>query len=132
MPYTKRMPHYNSPNELISYILDEKNDSEKVAATSSINCKVESALLSFTRTQKKFDMRGNRVAYHVIQSFSPNDNITPEQANEIGKRLCEELYPDFECVISTHIDRGHIHNHIAINSINLNGKKLDDRQANPK
>lgn len=132
MPYTKRMPHYNSPKELISYILDEKNDDEKVATTSSINCKVESALLNFTRTQKKFDMRGNRVAYHVIQSFSPKDNITPEQANEIGKRLCEELYPDFECVISTHIDKGHIHNHIAINSINLNGKKLDDRLANPK
>ncbi len=132
MPYTKRMPHYGSPKELISYILDEKNDGEKVAATSSINCKVESALLSFTRTQKKFDMRGNRVAYHVIQSFSPNDTITPEQANEIGKRLCEELYPDFECIISTHIDKGHIHNHIAINSINLNGKKLDDRLANPK
>lgn len=132
MPYTKRMPHYGSPKELISYILDEKNDGEKVAVSSAINCKVDSALLSFNRTQKKFDMRGNRVAYHVIQSFSPDDEITPEQANEIGKKLCEELYSDFECVICTHIDRGHIHNHIAINSINLDGRKLDDRLANPK
>ena len=132
MPYTKRLPHYGSPTELISYILDEKNDGEKVAFTSSINCNVESALLSFNRTQKKFEMRGNRVAYHIIQSFSPKDTITPEQANEIGKKLCEELYPNFECVISTHIDKGHIHNHIAVNSINLSGKKLDDRLANPK
>lgn len=132
MPYTKRLAHYGSPKELISYILDEKNNGEKVAITSSLNCKVESALLGFNRTQRKFDMKGNRVAYHVIQSFSPKDEITPEQANEIGKKLCEELYPNFECVISTHIDRGHIHNHIAINAINLNGKKLDDRLANAK
>lgn len=132
MPYTKRVPHYGSPKELISYILDEKNDGEKVAVKSAINCKEDFALLDFMRTQNDFEMKGNRVAYHVIQSFSPNDNITPEQANEIGKRLCEELYPDFQCVISTHIDRGHIHNHIAINSISLKGKKLDDRLANPK
>ncbi len=132
MPYTKRLPHYGSPKELISYILDKKNNGEKVAVASSINCNIDFALPNFINTQKKFDIKGNRVAYHVIQSFSPKDTITPEQANEIGKRLCEELYPDFQCVISTHIDRGHIHNHIAINSISLNGRKLDDRLANPK
>lgn len=132
MPYTKRMPHYGSPKELISYILDKKHDGEKVAITSAINCKEDFALLDFMRIQNDFEMKGNRVAYHVMQSFSPNDNITPEQANEIGKKLCEELYPDFQCLISTHIDKGHIHNHIAINSISLKGRKLDDRLANPK
>ncbi len=132
MPYTKRMPHYNSPKELLEYILDEKNYGEKVAVASSINCKVTTALSEYIRTQKKFDMKGNRVSYHVIQSFSPDDKISPEQANEIGKRLCEELYPDFQCVISTHIDRGHIHNHISINAISLDGRKLDDRLANEK
>ena len=70
--------------------------------------------------------------YHIIQSFSPKDDITPEQANEIGKKLCEELYPDFQCVISTHIDKGHIHNHISINAINLYGRKLEDRLSNEK
>lgn len=132
MPYTKRMPHYGSPKELISYILDKKHDGEKVAITSAINCKEDFALLDFMRIQNDFKMKGNRVAYHVMQSFSPHDNITPEQANEIGKKLCEELYPDFQCLISTHIDKGHIHNHIAINSISLKGRKLDDRLANPK
>ena len=79
------------------------------------------------RTQKRFNMQGNRVAYHIIQSFSPNDSITPAQANRIGKKLCQELYPNYECVISTHMDKGHIHNHIALNAINLNGTKLNDR-----
>lgn len=132
MPVTKRDPHYGSPKNLIEYILDEKNHGDKVGITSSINCNVETALLEFKDIQKKYEMQGNRVAYHIIQSFSPKDNITPEQANEIGKKLCEELYPNFQCVISTHIDKGHIHNHIAVNAINLDGKKLEDRLSNNK
>lgn len=93
---------------------------------------METALSEFLKVQEKFEMTGNRVAYHIIQSFSPKDNITPQQANEIGKRLCQELYPEYQCVISTHSDRGHLHNHISINAINLNGKKLDDRLGNSK
>lgn len=132
MPVTKREPHYGSPQNLIEYILDENNYGDKVGIASSINCNVETALLEFKDIQKKYNMQGNRVAYHIIQSFSPKDDITPEQANEIGKRLCEELYPDFQCVISTHIDKGHIHNHVAVNAINLDGKKLEDRLSNDK
>lgn len=132
MPITKRIAHLGSPRDLIEYILDKKNYGEKVGISSSINCNVETALQEFQDIQKKFNMKGKRIAYHIIQSFSPLDNITAEQANEIGKRLCEQLYPNFQCVISTHIDRGHLHNHIALNSINLNGKKLEDRLTNEK
>ena len=104
MPITKRIAHYGSPKQLIEYL----------------------------DTQKKFNMKGCRVAYHIIQSFSPKDNITPEQANEMGRKLCEELYPDFQCIITTHTDKGHIHNHISINAINLKGRKLEDRLSNEK
>lgn len=63
---------------------------------------------------------GNNLAYHMIQSFSPNDNVTPEQAHEIGKKLADEfLQGKYEYVISTHIDKGHIHNHIVFNSISF-------------
>lgn len=132
MPITKRDAHYGSPKELINYILDEKHDGEKVGIASSLNCNLETALTEYLDIQKKFNMKGRRVAYHIIQSFSPKDDITPEQANEIGKKLCEELYPDFQCVISTHTDKGHIHNHISVNAINLNGRKLEDRLSNEK
>lgn len=132
MPVTKREAHYGSPKELINYILDEKHNGEKVGQVSSINCNPETALLEFKDIQRKYNMKGTRVAYHIIQSFSPKDDITEEQANEIGKRLCEELYPDYQCVISTHIDKGHIHNHICLNAISLDGKKLEDRLSNEK
>ena len=46
--------------------------------------------------------------------------------------MCEELYPDYQCIISTHIDKGHIHNHICLNAISLDGKKLEDRLSNEK
>lgn len=132
MPITKREAHYGSPKELIRYILDEKHDGEKVGQISSINCNAETALLEYKDLQRKFKMKGSRVAYHIIQSFSPKDDITEEQANEIGKRLCEELYSNYQCVIATHIDKGHIHNHISINAISLDGKKLEDRLSNEK
>ena len=132
MPVTKREAHYGSPKELINYILDDKHNGEKVGQVSSINCNVETALLEYKDVQKKFKMKGSRVAYHIIQSFSPKDNITEEQANEIGKKLCEELYSNYQCVIATHIDKGHIHNHISINAISLDGKKLEDRLSNEK
>ena len=132
MPITKREAHYGSPKELINYILDEKHNGEKVGQISSINCNPETALLEFKDIQRKYQMKGNRVAYHIIQSFSPKDNITEEQANEIGKRLCEELYPDFQCIIATHVDKGHIHNHICLSAISINGRKLEDRLANEK
>ena len=132
MPVTKREAHYGSPKELINYILDEKHDGEKVGQVSSINCNPETALLEFKDIQRKYNMKGTRVAYHIIQSFSPKDDITEEQANEIGKRLCEELYPDYQCIISPHIDNGHIHNHICLNAISLDGKKLEDRLSNEK
>lgn len=132
MPVTKRLPHLGSPKNLIEYILDEKNDGEKVGCASSLNCEVETALYQFKDIQKKYKMGGTRGAYHIIQSFSPKDKITVEQANEIGLKLCKELYPNFQCIVSTHNDKGHIHNHICINAINLEGRKLEDRLANEK
>lgn len=55
--------------------------------------------------------RSRNLAYHLIQSFSPDDNITPEQAHALGKKLAAEFGEGkFEYVISTHIDKGHIHN----------------------
>lgn len=132
MPITKRLAHLGTSQNLIDYILDEKNNGEKVGLATSLNCNVETAYYEFKDIQEKFQMKGNRVAYHIIQSFSPKDKITVEQANEIGLKLCQELYPNYQCVISTHIDKGHIHNHISVNAINLSGTKLEDRLANEK
>lgn len=60
----------------------------------------------------------NRVlAHHVIQSFSPDDNLTPEEVNEIGRKTALELTGgDYQFVVATHQDKGHLHNHIIFNT----------------
>lgn len=60
------------------------------------------------------------LAYHMIQSFSPYDKITPEEAHRIGKEFADEvLQGRYEYVISTHVDKGHIHNHIIFNAVSF-------------
>lgn len=131
MPYTKRKAHHGSVHNLLTYIMnDEKTEGGKLV--SAFNCDVYTAEFEMENNRTKWKDKGSRAAYHLIQSFCPEDKITPQEANEIGLKMCKELYPDFQCVVSTHIDKGHLHNHVAICAMNLNGRKLDDRLANEK
>lgn len=81
--------------------------------------------------RKKYEQgygKGQRVlAHHLIQSFSPDDNLTPEQIHEIGRKtMLEFTGGDYEFVIATHIDKAHIHNHIVVNSTNIHtGKAMN-------
>lgn len=131
MPYTKRKAHHGSVHNLLTYIMnDEKTEGGKLV--SAFNCNVYTAEFEMENNRTKWKDKGSRAAYHLIQSFCPEDKITPEQANEIGLRLCKKIYPTFQCVVSTHIDKGHLHNHIAVCAMNLNGRKLEDRLSNEK
>lgn len=137
MPYTKRkVVHAGDRGTGLQNCLDYIRDGEKTEEgilVNTLNCDAEFAEQEFFAIQRKYHKENDdRVAYHVIQSFDLRDTITPEQANEIGVKLCKELYSDFQCVISTHIDRGHLHNHIVINATSLSGRKLEDRLANKK
>ncbi|MDN5016677.1 relaxase/mobilization nuclease domain-containing protein [Streptococcus sp. SI1] len=59
------------------------------------------------------------LAHHIIQSFSPDDHLTPEQVHEIGRRtMLEFTGGDYEFVIATHVDKNHLHNHIIVNTTN--------------
>lgn len=63
-------------------------------------------------------------AHHIIQSFSPDDNLTPEEINRIGWETAKEFTGgNFRFIVATHIDQGHIHNHILINNIDLQSEK---------
>lgn len=59
------------------------------------------------------------LAHHIIQSFSPDDHLTPKQVHEIGRRtMLEFTGGDYEFVIATHVDKNHLHNHIIVNTTN--------------
>jgi hypothetical protein len=61
---------------------------------------------------------GGILAHHYVQSFAPDDKITPEQAHEIGVKFAKTAAPNYRILIATHADRDHLHNHIIINSVN--------------
>ena len=63
-------------------------------------------------------------SHHIIQSFSPDDHLTPEQINRIGYETVKELTGGrFRFIVATHVDKDHIHNHIILNSIDKNSDK---------
>lgn len=97
----------------IAYVTND----EKVAYVSGINCTPETAADQFIATRRLFQKDTGTKCYHFIQSFKPGE-VDPEIAHKIGRKLCEKFAPGYEIVIGTHIDKAHIHNHFAINSVN--------------
>jgi len=70
------------------------------------------------------------LAHHVIQSFSPKDNISSEQALKIAREFVSKHFgPHAQAVIVTHSDREHIHNHIVVNSVDFKGKKIHSNKT---
>lgn len=122
MAITKIHPIKSTLNLAIKYITNEDKTDEKILV-SSFNCNYETAHKQFENTREKHNTKGTVLARHLIQSFLPGE-VTPEKAHEIGKALCDNVLGDnYEYILTTHIDRGHIHNHILFNNVSFkNGK----------
>lgn len=134
MAYTKIHPIKSTVEKAIAYITNPEKTDEKIYV-SSFACSEQTAFLEFEKTRNKHHYSGKNLAYHCIQSFKP-DEVTPEQAHRIGIQTADELLKGkYEYVISTHIDRGHIHNHLIICGVNFeNGLSFGtehDRKNNP-
>lgn len=108
----------------ISYILspENRNGDEKCFQATCLNCVndgVDGLTKQFYETRRAFNKDDKILAHHYVQSFSPNENITPKLAHQIGVELAEKIAPNFQVIVSTHIDKDHIHNHIIINAVNM-------------
>jgi len=111
MAVTKIKPVKSALKRALDYIQNpEKTDGKMLV--SSFGCGYETAFEEFDITLSRAREKGNNLAHHLIQSFEPGES-TPEQAHEIGKRLADELTKGrHEYVLTTHVDKGHIHNHL--------------------
>lgn len=118
MAYTKNHTIDATLKKAVDYICNpEKTDDTLLIH--SYGCSPETADMEFEWTREKSTSPTPHLARHLIQSFSPGET-TPEQAHEIGKRLADEvLGGKFEYVLTTHIDKGHIHNHIIFNDVSF-------------
>ena len=81
------------------------------------NCAPQLAEQEFLTTRTVNRKNGGRWFYHYTQSFSPQENVTPELAHEIAKEFAARAWPDSEVVIATHVDAAHIHSHFVLNAV---------------
>ena len=108
----------------LSYVLspENKNGDEKCFRSTVLNCFGNGAddfARQFQIVRDSFNKDKNILAHHYIQSFSPNEKISPALAHQIGVELARKVTTGFQVVVATHIDREHLHNHIIINSVSM-------------
>ncbi|MCD7725874.1 MAG: relaxase/mobilization nuclease domain-containing protein [Clostridiales bacterium] len=126
MAVTKTKHITTTLNKAIDYICNEKKTDEGILI-SSFACAPETADLEFSLTNQKYNRSGKCLAHHLIQSFKPGE-VTPEDAHHIGEEWAQSILGGkYEFVLSTHIDRGHIHNHLIFNATSFTeGRKYND------
>ena len=118
MAVTKTHPIKSTLKAAIDYILNpEKTDGKLLA--SSFGCGLETADIEFAWTREAAGERGTHLGRHLIQSFKVGET-TPEEAHKIGQELAEKILGGkYEYVLTTHVDRGHLHNHLIFNAVSF-------------
>lgn len=129
MAVTKIHPIKSTLNLALGYIMDRDKTDEQILISSFL-CNPNTAHLEFEQTRAECNSKTNVLARHLIQAFLPGE-VTPDLAHEIGIQLCEEILKgEYEYILTTHIDKEHIHNHILFNNINFKTGKA--YQSNKK
>ena len=118
MAVTKIKPVKSTLSKALDYIENpDKTDGKMLI--SSFGCSYETADIEFGYTLSQALDKGSNLAFHLIQSFAPGE-VDYEKAHEIGKQLADAVTKgQHEYVVTTHIDKGHIHNHVIFCAVNF-------------
>lgn len=118
MAVTKIHPIKSTLKKALDYITNPVKTDDKLYV-SSFGCAVETADIEFEKTRLRAMNKGNNLAHHLIQAFEPGE-VTPEAAHEIGRQLADSILGGkYEYVLTTHIDKGHVHNHLIFCSVDF-------------
>ena len=122
MAVTKTHPIKSTLKAAIDYICNPaKTDGSLLV--SAYGCSAETADIEFAWTRRHAIDKGENLGRHLIQAFAPGE-VTPEEAHQIGLELAKEILGGkYEFVLTTHIDRGHIHNHVIWNAVSFTDHK---------
>lgn len=125
MAVTKIKPIKSTLSKALDYIQNPAKTDGKMLV-SSFGCSYETADIEFGFTLSQALDKGNNLAHHLMQSFEPGE-VDYEKAHEIGRQLADAVTKgQYEYVLTTHIDKGHIHNHIIFCAVNF----IDHRKYN--
>ena len=118
MAITKTHPIKSTLKDAIDYICNPNKTDGKLLV-SSFGCAAETADIEFAWTRQHAIDKGTNLGRHLIQAFEPGE-VSPEEAHEIGMQLAKEILGGkYEFVLTTHVDKGHIHNHLIFNSVSF-------------
>ena len=118
MAVTKIHPIKSTLKKALDYIENPDKTDGKLFV-SSYGCSYETADIEFQMLLDQAVQKGNNLAHHLIQAFEPGET-TPEQAHEIGRQLADEVLQDkYPYVLSTHIDKVQLHNHIIFCALDM-------------
>ena len=118
MAITKIHPIKVNLKAALDYIENPDKTDDKMLV-SSFGCSYETADIEFQMLLAQAFNKGNNLAHHLIQAFEPGET-TQEQAHEIGRQLADEvLQGKYPYVLTTHIDKGHLHNHIIFCAVDM-------------
>jgi len=122
-------PDFQGLRNVLDYTSQDAK-TEKQFYVTGLNCDPASACQQMGRTKRQYQKRDGILAFHGYQAFAPGE-ATPETAHAIGVKLAQELWGDrFEVVVSTHLDKRHLHNHFILNSVSFkDGKRYYDNNA---
>jgi len=134
MAVIKAVSSHAGIKRALDYVM--KNEKTERTLLDGLNCNPDTVRQEMAMTKQLYHKTGGRTYKHFVQSFAPDEDITPEMANSIARELAEHLpiFHGFEVLIATHKDRRHIHTHFILNSVSFaDGHKFqmhaDDLQA---
>lgn len=130
IPEKKQTP--SAQKGVIDYCMQPSktlDEGEQLAYVSGLNCIPELAQESFLATQNHFGCKAGSVRfYHYVQSFKPEERLSPQQAHDIGVELAQS-FGNREVIVATHIDRDHLHNHFVVSAYDFEtGIKLHNNK----
>ncbi|MCI9469426.1 MAG: relaxase/mobilization nuclease domain-containing protein [Oscillospiraceae bacterium] len=106
----------------LNYVMNQEKSIDRLIT--GVNCIAQTALDEFEAVKKQFRKTDGRSYYHIVQAFAPDDPVDFDTAHEIGLKFAE-YFQGHQCVVVTHMNTQHIHNHIVMNSVNFEtGKKF--------
>ena len=119
-------PDFQGLRDVLGYTTQDYK-TEKQLYVTGVNCDPVTACEQMERTKFRFQKTDGILAFHGYQAFFPGET-TPEVAHEIGVRLAKQLWSErFEVVVSTHLDKHHLHNHYVLNSVScMDGRRFYD------
>lgn len=119
MAIVKAINSKSSISHVINYVADKNKTNEELMSGKDCSSNSDQAIEDMETTKALYNKEDGRQYKHFVQSFSPDDDLTPQKAHEIGKEWAEKNFKGYEVFIATHTDKDHLHNHFVINAVNF-------------